>query len=387
MSVTIRDVALAAGVSRPAVSVALNASKGNTRVSDETRRRVQTIAAQLGYRPHFASRSLARRRAQSLGVFVEPSEWAGLGFDYEGSILKGVEAVCREHDYDIVAINLGGDQTPESCGHKFEEKRIDGLLLLHVQSNAQWVAPLCALHHNVATVNYYGPCRGLDILNFDNVAAGRLAVRHLADMGHRRLGYLGSLDTYTGLGTEQRRNGLLTEVAALGLECRPEWILDPPNRAFMAANEALPYAERFAAAADVIANLRRDGPTAWLAYCDIIAVRVCRWLSRRGLRIPRDLSLMGIDNAQYSEFHDPSLSTVQQPFSEMGAQAAELLIRRAEQGFVECPHTLQLSAPALVVRESTAAPTSIDASGPRRPSTPAGTRRHDRLTLQPLVTP
>lgn len=356
MAVTIRDIALAAGVSKPAVSVALNDSTGNTRVSAETRRRVREIADRLGYRPHFASRSLVRRCAQTLGVFVQPSEWAGLGFDYEGCILRGVERVCRERGYDILAVGLGGSQPAETCGHKFAEKRIDGLLLLHLHTNHAWLAPLCASHPNVAAVNYYGPCRGLDIVNFDDVEAGRIAVRHMADLGHRRVGYIGSLDPGTGPGTKLRQEGFVTEAAALGLECRPAWILDPPNQAFMEANNAIPYRDRFAAAAAVVAELVPRGPTAWLAYCDIIGVRVIQRLARLGLRVPRDLSVVGIDNAQVGEFYDPPLTTVAQPLVEMGAETARRLIERAELGLARCPHAVHVSAPALVPRESSAPP-------------------------------
>lgn len=363
---TLADVAAAAGCSTAVVSCVVNGARGKVSVRPATRARVLATAANLGYRPHFASRSLARRRSETLGVFVEPSQWAGLGYDYEGSILQGVESVCRTRNYDILAINLGGNQTPESCEHKFVEQRIDGLLLLHVQTHAAWVERLCSLHHNVAAVNYYGPCRNLDVLNFDNVEAGRLASRHLAELGHRRVGYMGSMDSATGPGTTERCEGLLREAAELGLECRPEWVLDPPNTAFMAEIDALPYASRFTAAAARIADFGPRGPTAWLAYCDVIAVRIGQRLRRLGVRVPDDLSLIGIDDAQSAESFDPPLSTVKQPFAAMGAQAAELLIQRAEQGLSDCPHSLTLCPPSLVVRESTAPVSRQHVAGSRR---------------------
>lgn len=353
---TLADVAAAAGCSTAVVSCVVNGARGKVTVRPETRDRVLAAAERLAYRPHFASRSLARRRSETLGVFVEPSQWAGLGYDYEASILRGVESVCREHGYDILAINLGGNQTPESCAHKFVEKRIDGLLLLHVQANAAWIERLCAFHPNVAAVNYYGPCRKLDIVNFDNVAAGRLAARHLAELGHRRVGYLGSMDPETGPGTAQRREGLVQGAAERGLECRPEWILDPPNAAFMAETADMPYDLRFAFATRRISELSGEGPTAWVAYCDSIAVRIGQQLRRDGVRVPGDVSLVGIDDSLSASSFDPPLSTVRQPFAAMGAQAAELLIRRAEQGLSECPHALELGAPSLIVRESSATP-------------------------------
>lgn len=354
MPVTIRDVAQAAGVSAPVVSTVLHGSKGNTRVSPATRQRVMEVAGRLGYRPHFASRSLARKRSETLGIFVSPTPGAGMGYEYEGSILQGVERACRELGYDILAINLGGQQTPDTCDHKFVEQRIDGLLLLHVEADADWVAPLCTRHPNVAAVNYYGDFRGMDILNYDNVAAGRLAARHLAALGHRRIGYLGWLLPKPGVGTAQRCQGLVEECRSLGLDTRPEWILDFPHPLFARPEADLPYELRFAQAARAMADLRPKGPTAWLAYNDMTAMRVCQQLAGLGLRVPQDLSVMGIDDAPSGQYFAPAIATVRQPFDEMGAEAVHRLVRRAEQGLGACPHAFLHSTPTLVARASAA---------------------------------
>ncbi len=354
MAVTIQDVAKAARVSVPVVSTVLNGSKGNTRVSEATRKRVMETAKRLKYRPMFASRSLARRRSDTLGVFVPPGQWRGIGFDYEGSILRGVEAACREKGFDVLAINLQGSHGAEHCAHKFAEGRIDGLLLLHVVDKADWVSELCEKHPNVATVNYHGACRNLDIVNFDNEAAAQMAVQHLVKLGHRRIGYAGTM-TFgeAGPGAVERCDGYLRTLSELGMPSRLEWILETPNAAFTKAAKALPYDRRFGFATERVLALReKEGPTAWVGYNDFSMIELMRRLHRAGVKVPAELSLVGIDNSYLATLLEPALTSVSQPLYEMGMLAATRLIQRATQGFEKCPHMFQRCAPELQVRGS-----------------------------------
>lgn len=354
MAVTIKDVAKEAGVSVPVVSKVLHGSKGNTRVSDATRKVVQETAKRLAYRPLFASRSLALRRSDTIGIFVEPRLWSGLGYPYESSILNGVEHACRERQYDILAINLGGNQNPEQCGHKLTEQRIDGLLLLHVRQNPAWVAKLCKAHGNIAAVNYHGDCSALDIINFDNTAAVSMAVEHLAALGHRRIGYLGSLE-FEDIGLEGavRCNGFVNSLEMLGLPIKPAWILDTPNKTFAGIGKTMPYAARFDFAAEAILSLREGGPTAWLGYNDLVLISVFDLLRKKGIDIAKAFSFVGIDNMDLGKFSSPKLTSVSQPLFEMGALAATRLIERNGHGTEKFPHIIKLCAPELVVREST----------------------------------
>jgi Transcriptional regulators len=358
MPITIHDVAEAASVSVPVVSTVLNGAKGNTRVSEATRKRVVETAERLKYRPLFASRSLARRRSDTLGVFVPPGEWRGIGFDYEGSVMRGVEAVCREKGFDILAINLQGKCGPEQCANKFVEQRIDGLLLLHVGHDAEWVEELCGRHPNVAAVNYHGACRGLDVVNFDNTAAARLAVKHLAELGHRRIGYLGMMTfEETGPGAVERCDGFSGMVADMGLEAAPEWVLDSPNKAFARAAKARAFAERFDFAAERVMSMRpNERPTAWVGYNDFAVVKLMRQMRYLGARAPEDLSFVGIDDSPLATLLMPTLSSVAQPLFEMGRMAAERLIDRAElgaeRGLEGLPHVFVKCAPEMRARGS-----------------------------------
>lgn len=360
MAVTIQDVAKAAQVSVPVVSTVLHGSKGNTRVSAATRQRVIDIAKSLNYRPHFASRSLARKRSDTIGIFIPPGQWRGLGYGYEGAVLQGVESVCREKGFDLLAINLQGAQEPEHCLNKFAEQRIDGLLLLHLTHDAPWINGLCAAHSNIATINYHGAARNLDIINFDNEAAVRTAIRHLAGLGHRRIGYIGSMSA-DGPDPEAllRCAGFRRAILEQGLALKDTWVLDTPNTAFMDEINRLPFIDRFLRAATEIAALRRNGPTAWLAHNDLVAGYTMKHLHRRRLRVPRDLSVVGVDNSEVAQLLDPPLTSVSQPLFDMGALAANRLIDRVGLPPAKPRHILHQSPPRLVRRESCAAPRSV----------------------------
>jgi len=326
-------------------------------VSSETRLRVMGAAARLGYRPHFASRSLVRQRAQTIGVFI-PCDGASIGHPYEAAILRGIESACRSREYDLLAINLGGEHAPDLCAHKFTEQRIDGLLLLHVAHDASWVAPLAAAHSNIAAVNYYGPVRGIDTINFDDQAATRLAVSHLFLLGHRAIGYIGRLSPHPGPGERLRREGFEAAVRESGLTIDPDWVIDESAPAFSQRVQAAQPPEAADLALECILALPpQRRPTAWVTHNDMVAIPLLQRLKGAGIRVPEDVSVIGIDDHEFCRYTTPALSSVRQPLEAMGARAAKLVVARAEAEGLDCPTMHELFEPELITRGSTSAPT------------------------------
>lgn len=355
--ITIKDVARQAGCSPAVVSTVVNRARGNVVVSDETRQRVLAAAAQLGYRPHFASRSLVRQRAQTIGVYI-PFAGASIGYPYEAAILRGIEGACRARQYDLLAINLGGDHSPDLCGHKFTEQRIDGLLLLHVAHNATWVAPLAAANRNIAAVNYYGPVRGIDTINFDDRAATQLAVSHLRTLGHRAIGYVGRLAPHPGPGERLRREGFVAAVRAAGLTLDADWVIDESVPAFNRRDSAgEPPAPTDIALETILSQPPQRRPTAWVTHNDMVAIPLLQRLQSAGIRVPEDVSVIGIDDHEFCRYSTPTLSSIRQPLEAMGARAAELVVGRALTEELDCPTRHELFEPTLITRGSTAAPT------------------------------
>lgn len=355
---TLKDVASVAGCSIAVVSTVINNARGNTLASPAMQARVRDAAKKLGYRPNFASRSLVRRSTDTIRIYVPPDPWAGLGMRYEGAILEGIEQACRTHGYDVLAINLNGAGTPETCAQKFAEQRIDGLVLLHVDHTPGWVAPLVRRSPNVVAVNYYGDAQ-VERVNFDDKAATAMAVRHLAGLGHRAIGFISAVEVPLGPGADLRCAGYREAMESLGLPVDPQWVWDHGNAQLDADPDALSTPDDGGAGAMHLWRLGANRPTALVAYSDRLAIRAMQRLAKMGVRVPDDMAVVGIDGTEIGELASPELTSIRQPFAEMGRLATERVIRRAKGGVKPAgqmrPSAAEtaLVAPELVIRQST----------------------------------
>ncbi len=331
---SIKDVAREVGMSTATVSRAL---RGMPRVSPETRDKVLEAAARLDYvaSPHAAS--LASGRTRAVGVIVpHVTRW------FFSSVVHGAESRLREEGYDLLLYNLAGDPQARHrvfCTHLLH-KRVDAVLVLALTPTAEEVAALGKLDRPVAVVGSRVP--GWSSVRIDDVAAARTAVRHLLTLGHRRIAYLGgSLDDPLDFAAPlDRLAGFRAELAAARLDHPPGWELvgDFTARGARAVTEEL---------------LARGGepPTAIFAASDEMAIGAMRALRGAGLRVPQDVSVIGIDDYEMAEFFE--LTTVAQPVHEQGRLAAGLLLEAISGG----RHASALTVPTrLVVRGTTAPP-------------------------------
>lgn len=358
--VTLADVASEVGCSTAVVSTVINRSSSNIGASPELTERIREAARRLGYRPDFASQSLARRSTRTIGVYVPPDPWSGIGMRYEGAIVHGIEQACRAHGYDLLVINLGGKATPETCTHRFAERRIDGLVLLHVSDEAKWVTPLVDRHHRTVSVNYYGPEPRLARVNFDDRAATAMAVEHLVHLGHERIAYAGLMEERPGPGALLRREGFEAAMQQCGLTVPDAWIIDRTFDRAVWPTQSLDHAASGEFAVDRLMSLSGPRPTAIVSYGDLGAIAAIRRLKHHGLSVPRDISVIGIDDMEIARYIDPPLTTIRQPLEDMGERAAELLFVRKPADGTAVTVRQELVRPSLVVRHSTAAPPKHD---------------------------
>lgn len=356
---TLRDVAELAKCSTAVVSTVINNAKGNTLVSDEMERKVREAARQLGYRPNFASRSLARRQTRTLGVYIPPRPWSGSGYAYEGAMLRGIEATCRAKGYDLLLVNMTGEVSPEACARTLAESRIDGLLLMHMVSGEPWLRDLLEVSEHVVGVDYTRPEPFLDAVTFDNMEVGRMAVKHLMSLGHRKLGFVGSFTDPASVDGSLRQQGFMEAVKEAGLELNPKWIIDRRTRPGAIREEDPVCQMEGVLAAQYIESLpHHERPTAVAVYTDLAALYLVQSLAKRGIRVPTDLSVMGVDNSEWARVCDPMLTTVRHPLEEMGAGAVEMLIAKSAESAAMVPVEERrgmhvVFPPELVVRDST----------------------------------
>jgi len=329
----IDDVARLAGVSTATVSRAL---RGLPVVSELTRLRVLEAAKQLGYVASPSASRLAGGKTRSVAVVVARiTRW------FFATVVEAAEEALHQGGYDMVLYNLGG--RPESRRKLFSgtaiSHRADALMLVCTPLDGPDIASVEKLDIPVVMV---GECvRQWPAVRIDDVAAARTATEHLLSLGHRRIAHIGGdgSDGLAGNVHVDRRQGYHLSLRAAGIE--PDPTLDVKGDftvagAIRATGELLRHPEP---------------PTAIFAACDEMAMGAMTVLREAGLRVPEDVSVIGIDD------HDMAavvgLTTVAQPAAEQGQLAASMLLEQLYGGN-EAPQVPTVLPTRLVVRGSTA---------------------------------
>lgn len=356
---TLKQIAEVAGCSRSVVSSVLNKSKGNTRVSEELRQRILTTAEGLNYRPNFAARSLTQRTTRTIGFYVMP--WArntSISHPYENGLLCGVEKSCRDKQYSLLVLNLSGQEPPELCLQQLQEHRVDGLVVVQITNSNESLALLSKVPQLVVISAHAGAV-GVPRVTFDNIGCIELAVNHLISLGHQRIGYIGACHACSVADADERRESFIASMRRQGLPIANGSVFDQPDQSAGARRE-LCYERNGRCGAEAFLAMKENRPTALVAFNDLTAAGAMRYLQEKGMKLPAEMSVIGIDDSDFCPLLMPQLTSVQQPLEEMGRHAASMLIERACSGGVveseaeEKIHQLYIARPTLVIRKSTA---------------------------------
>jgi DNA-binding LacI/PurR family transcriptional regulator len=325
---TILDVAARAGVSKSLVSLVMRDSPS---VSEEKRRAVLAAAAALDYRPNAVARSLVQRRTRVLGVML-----SDLHNPFFADVLDGVAARAGERGYKAM-LNTG-NRAASGEAEAIEtllELRSDGLILAAPRLDAARITRAARSVPVVVVARTIAGTR-VDCVSNDDPAGAALAVDHLVALGHRRIAHI---DGGEGAGAQARRQGFVRTMRRHGL-------------ASLARTARGDYTEEGGAKGVAALLARGARPTAIFAANDLSAIGALDTLTRRGLRVPEDISLVGYDNTSLAALRHLDLTTIDQPREAMGRTAVDLLLERLERRRTT-PRRVVM-APALVVRGTTA---------------------------------
>lgn len=326
--VTITDVARMAGVSVATVSKVINGRDG---VARDTNARVSAVIEDLGYESSLVARSLRSHKTWVIGVLVA-------GFEpFSAEILKGVAQVLEDGDYDLLAYT--GAQRGGGVGwerrylSRLSGTLIDGAIVVTpTVVDADPGVPVVAIDPHT------GPL-GLPTVDSDNYTGGKLATRHLIELGHRRIGFVAGRPDLES--ARQREAGYHDALAEAGIPFDPQltrvgsYLRESAHRP---ATELLTLPER---------------PSAIFAANDQSAIGVIDIAHQLGLDVPRDLSVVGFDDIPDSAQSTPPLTTVRQPIQQMGAAAVRLLLALIADTQLESTH---VRLPVSLVRRGSTGP-------------------------------
>lgn len=326
-----------AGVSTQTVSRVINERPD---VSPETRKRVQIVIDELGYRPSALARSLIRQRSQTLGVVT-----AGLRHIGPSRVLSGIAGAAEEAGYSLLLKELPhfDEDDIEPIFQALLSRHVDGIIwaVPEVGENHAWVDEM-RMDPGIPLVYLtMEPRHNMSVVAIDNYMGGRLAVAHLLEQGYQRIGHIsGPLDWWEA---RQRMSAWKDALVEAGYDVSENhWV------------EGNWSSASGAQAVEKLFNQYPDLDAIFVAN-DQMALSVLQFITQKGLRIPKDIGIVGFDNLPESAFFSPALTTIQQDQYNIAKLAVEEVIQLIEAGWQESlhiePQTVILP-PSLVVRQS-----------------------------------
>ncbi|MDD5468784.1 MAG: LacI family DNA-binding transcriptional regulator [Anaerolineales bacterium] len=323
MKVTIKDVAKHAGVS-PATAARVVGGYGY--VAEETRRKVQEAVRVLGYRPNTIARSMVTKSTRTIGVVI-----TDITNPFFAQLVRSIEEVAWQRGYTLILANTDEDsQREQAVLNALLEKRVDAFILVPASSQSlPHLHDLVRQEAPVVLVDRAVEGLAVDMVMVDNEAGAYQAVRHLIDLGHRRIGIvLDKLDITTN---KERLKGYRRALQESGLSAEAV----PIQSCHYTSQSAYQVVNRM---------LGEPGqPTALFTANNFMTIGALKAVQEAGLRVPEDIALVGFDDLEWTQLNAPQLTIVAQPVTQMGEIAAQIIISRLQGG----------SAPPMEIRLKT----------------------------------
>jgi LacI family transcriptional regulator len=332
--VTMKNVADHAGVSQTTVSFILN-DVPNANIPDETRERVWTAIKELNYRPNAIARGLRAQRTQSIGFISDEVASS----PHATRTIAGAQATAWAHDKVLLLVDTGRNETlKEAAVETMLERQVEGIIYATMYHRP--AQPPAALREvPVVLVDCFVEDHSLPSVVPDEAQGGRTATIHLLHKGHRRIGFINTVDPIPA--AAGRLEGYRQALQAFSVPFHEELLISgasEPATGYYAAQELMQ---------------RPDPPTALFCFNDHMTMGAYEGLRVLGLSIPDDVAIVGFDNHELIAAHlFPPLTTIQLPHYEMGQWAVNYLVDHSKSGEGLSPTQHRMECP-LVERLST----------------------------------
>jgi DNA-binding LacI/PurR family transcriptional regulator len=335
MAVSIKDIALLAGVSHSTVSRAL---RNSPLIPEGTAKRIQQIANEQGYSASAVARSLVTRKTETIGVVV-----TSIADPFNGEVVEGLEEAANQSGYSVILATSQAEPEREmAVVRSFRERRVDGIVVASSRVGSLYASALGEMAIPIVLLNNQSSGTFAHAVTIDNIDGGLQATKHLIRLGHVRIAYLG--DRLGFQSDSERFAGYRKALKQARIRFEAN-LLERGDGKIPGARDA---------ARKLLALGPEVRPTAVFCYNDMSALGLMQAADTAGLRIPQDLSVVGFDDLFFAGQLRPPLTTYRQPKRAIGRKAMEQLLALLRGQPTSSATTLIKGE--LVVRESTAEP-------------------------------
>ena len=330
---TIKDIAQKAGVSVATVSKVMN---GYDEIGEITKTKVLRIIKENNYRPNANAQSLRTNKSFLVGLFFKDHQDSGVKHPFFRGIISGMEERLLENSYDMILFSANWEDQ-FSYLEKCEFRDVDGAILMGMPKDDPQLKELLDSGIPSVFIDLDISDKRASYIISDNKEGGRKAVKHLAELGHKKIATIEG--EQTTVPTEFRLKGYKEEMQAQNLEYKDEWII----QGRFGVDGGYKAMEKLLALDDI--------PTAVFCHGDEIAVGAMKAIKAAGMSVPEDFSIVGFDDIEISQYLNPPLTTVRQKKEKMGSEAADMVLNLINhpEGKVE-PEVIETE---IIVRNST----------------------------------
>ncbi len=308
--ITQKHIAELAGVSQTLVSLALNASYDVT-LSEETRQRVLDVAAEMGYVPQAAAKSLVQGRSNNIGLVLIQPHYQVFRDPFIPNIITGLSDVVRSHGFRLLVEHIDDPDHLDTISFMLKGGEVAGMVLSSIYGIEHIVKPLVEEGFPIVLLDT-APAQCYTVL-IDHLSGVISAAQYILSLGHREIGCIAFAPP--NLNMNKRVNAFKETLTGQGIAIQDDYILyglyDPESgyKAMQALLSVHPL------------------PTVVFGMNDIMALGAMRAILDAGLRVPEDIAVVGYDDMRFSAFTNPALTTVRAPEVEQGRIAGEMLVR------------------------------------------------------------
>jgi len=327
---SIKDVAKLVGCSTSTVSRVLN---NRDAVDPKTRQKVLDAIEQLGYKPNLVAQGLRVKKGNLIGLVVPNTLTHSFNF-----LTYRIMEYARQQGYSVIFADTQNDpNNEEAFFDDLLRRHVNGIIFSRVSDESRIMPKLLQKNVPFVIIDRALEKEGVPTVVLNNALAGRLAAQHLVELGHRNIACVtGPLKI--GL-CRERLKGFQDVLHEHGIYLEKDWVFEE-QFVFRSGIEAV----------EELCKRGCDFTAIW-ALNDVMAFGVLKELLRRGIRIPEDVSVMGMDDMDFGEMLTPTLTSIHYPFDEMAEKAVELIIKQSNGEAIE--NEMVILTPSLVTREST----------------------------------